>query len=149
MSDLDQKLAVAVSRAITRRGFMHKTMRWTLAAGIGAATSWRFMGAAAAGGCQPGGTYDRWGCYCAGTMGCGADKCCPNQNVPCCNGAQGRCDFWRQSPYCWCSLRCCVNGKRGYYSCCDCWKFGRGSSGCGSGNTKCVCKHRHITSNSC
>jgi hypothetical protein len=142
MKDLDDRIAVGFSRAVTRRRFLKQTMRVSLV-GAGVVTGvWNSTGVAHADSCSPGGHVSTWGCYCAGTQGCGSGKCCPNQTQPCCNGAKPRCTYWTSSPYCWCSLNCCINGHKGYYSCCDCWKYG--STSCSSGNTYCVCKHRHV-----
>lgn len=143
--NLDDRIAIGVSRFITRRAALQTAGRWLLTAGVLVGTSWRLTGVSRAAGCSPGGVYNGWGCYCADTPGCGTDRCCPNQTGPCCHGAEGRCDFWTDFPFCWCSNGCCLSGGYGYYSCCDCWKYGR-TGGCGSGNTKCVCKHRHVTS---
>ena len=83
-----------------------------------------------------------WGKYCAATPSCGTGKCTYSDLYAadrCAGGAARRCNYWTTSPYCWCSLSGCYNGRRGYFSCCDCWKYGNYGT-CRSGNTACICK---------
>lgn len=116
---LDERVAVAVSRFITRREALQRAGRWFIAAGVTLSTSWMMTRSAQAAGCSPGGVVGSYNCGCrTQTMRCGNDRCCPNQTGPCCHGAEGRCDFWATFPYCWCSPGCCESGVFGYYSCC-------------------------------
>lgn len=142
---LDDRMSVGFSRAVTRRTFLQKTMRWgVVAGGTLAGVVYRSRPAAAAS-CQPGGAVSDWGCYCAGTIPCGSDRCTSPGNT-CTGGAEPRCTYW-SSPYCWCSLNCCIKPIYGRFSCCDCWKYGDNGS-CLSGNTRCICKFR-VTVSTC
>lgn len=140
VNGIDDKIALTLSRAVTRRTMLQRTMRWTLAAGAAVGTSLKVTGVAEAGGCG-GRESTHWGCYCASTPSCSVSRCCQSQSVSCCGGADPRCDYW--GAYCWCSPKCCLKPSYGYYSCCDCWNYGNNGT-CSSGNTRCVCKHRHF-----
>ena len=145
MSQFEDRFAAGFSRIVTRRRFLQRGL--TAAAATAAATSATLVrpsSARAAPSCQF--TSGNWGCSCAGTQSCGTGKCCrtlyDTTKDACCGGATRRCNYWGSFPYCWCSQRCCIGGNYGYYSCCDCWKYG--SSGCRSGNTACICKGRKV-----
>lgn len=146
MNELEDKIAASFSRAITRRTILTRAMRWTAAAGAAMSTAWRFTPNASAAGCGVG-HVSNWGCWCAGTPGCGSGKCCFDNAQPCCGGAVPRCDRWGVIPSCWCSLTCCIGSSTGYFSCCDCWSFGDGDNNChtAGGATACICGHRHLT----
>lgn len=142
--DTGDRVAVAFSRAVTRRGFLQKTMRWTFALAAASSTSLVFPRFAAAISCK----YGTWwppntsGCYCNNTPGCGSGNC----NETSCVGTGGqRCTFWSGigSPYCWCSKVCCLGVNQGYFSCCDCWRY-QGSD-CLHGTTACICAVRVLT----
>lgn len=145
MTAIEETIAERVSRAVTRRTLLQRTMRWTLGVGAAAATTWRFTDAAYAAGCGAPGQIGTWGCYCSGTPGCGSGKCCFDTANACCGGAVPRCDYWTLQPYCWCSLTCCIGSSKGYYSCCDCWPIGGAPCSQSNGRTACMCGHRHIT----
>ena len=143
---LDDRIAMGFSRMVTRRTLLRRSLR--LAAVSAAATSAGLAFPRRAGAVpQCTFTVGTWGCYCASTPSCGGNKCCatggsvPDAADHCCGGAQRRCNYWTSSPYCWCSRHCCVGGWHGWYSCCDCWKYGNNGS-CSSGDTKCICKGR-------
>lgn len=145
-SDLDDRIAASWSRLVTRRRFMHRSMRLALGAGAAISVGTGLFGRPARADHCRYGTYSGFGCHCANTEGCTDARCC---NGHCCNGAENRCDFWGEpndgGDYCWCSPTCCLNPpNNGHYTCCDCWKFGKGST-CETGNTKCVCRKRIIT----
>lgn len=142
--DLDDIIAAAFSRAVTRRTLLQRTIRWTLGAGVAASTAWRLTGTARAQSCGIGQTNE-FGCYCASTMGCGSGKCCFDTQNGCCNGATPRCTHWMTQPYCWCSITCCIGSHTGYYSCCDCWQSGTGGCGSANGRTACICGIRYLT----
>ena len=158
-ASLDDRFAAAFSRAVTRRTALRRSME--LAAATAAVTSVRltFPRRAEAGGlCKT--RTDRYGIYCARTPSCGKTKCCRSWAAKgakdlCCNGAEHRCTAWPKttspggSGYCWCSKTGCVNGKKGYYSCCDCWKFGNREGTCMKGRGACVCKGRKRTGGTC
>lgn len=135
------------SRSITRRVFIRRAMESGLVLGGVLTGIVGLAKPARAWGCSPGGEfgYPPGGCYCAGTADCGADRCGFTAGT-CRGGATPRCNFWKSrgsdqdGGYCWCSKNCCVGGWTGYFSCCDCWKYG--SSGCMNGNTACICKQR-------
>jgi hypothetical protein len=143
---LDDRLAMGFSRLVTRRTLLRRALRVAAGGAAAASAGLAFPGRAQA---IPHCSFavGTWGCYCASTPSCGGSKCCatggsnPDAADTCCGGAQRRCNYWTSSPYCWCSRTCCIGGRHGYYSCCDCWKYGQ-SGGCGSGNTKCICKGR-------
>jgi len=135
------RASVGLSRAITRRRFMARTMRWGLGAGAALSNFVVFADEARAITCPRIST--NWGCYCASTPSCGSNKCKSNGNCKITAGADPRCNYWGSpaGTYCWCSPNCCVFQLYGYYSCCDCWKYGDNGS-CGSGNTACICVQR-------
>jgi hypothetical protein len=148
MNELEDRVAVAFSRTITRSRLFQGAMRWTLGLGTAAATSWSFTGKASASGCGSGGQVGYWGCYCSlGFPGCGSGKCCFDTQNACCGGAVPNCSTWSPLPYCWCSLNCCIGSSKGYYSCCDCWSYGDGDGHCdtGGGATWCICGYRILT----
>lgn len=135
MQDLGDRMTTAFSRAVTRRRVLQNTLRGALATGAAMSTSLALPGLARANHrCTI--HVSTWGCYCASTPFCGDSKCYYDV---CTSGAQSRCNYWGSAPYCWCSQRCTL-GCYGLYSCCDCWKYGQGSS-CSTGNTACICKY--------
>lgn len=149
MMDLDARIAETVHRAITRRTFLQRAMRWGLVAGVALSSPFTlFQGRAAAGSCSPGGVISTYGCLCADTQGCAG--CNTNG---CAGSLRERCNAWEtpdvNGQYCWCSLVCCNGGNRGFYSCCDCWSGGTDDGHClhAHGGTACVCKHFHFMEN--
>lgn len=145
MNEIDIRMASSFSRAVTRRTFIRRMMQGAFVAGVTLSGILKFPRAAQAVGCSPGGIvgYGSGGCYCANTMSCSGSKCGYGSGT-CQGGATPRCNHWKTwgPGYCWCSNNCCINGWRGYYSCCDCWEFG---GACASGNTSCICKQRVVT----
>jgi hypothetical protein len=142
-AEFEDNIAAGFSRRVSRRRLFQRSMRLAAASAVATTAGLGFARRAEAGTCQF--TSSKWGCYCASTPSCGSGKCCrtlyDTTLDACCGGAQRRCDYWTSYPYCWCSTKCCIGGGYGYYSCCDCWKYGAGSS-CRTGNTKCICKGR-------
>jgi hypothetical protein len=143
-STMEDRLAVSFTRAVTRRTFLQRTMRWTLTAGAAISGALTFAPRASAARCQF--TSTKWGCYCnLGTPTCGSGKC---DNDYCVNGAVARCNYWTSFPYCWCSTNCCIGSHTGYFSCCDCWGGGFHdpcTPRCACGYTPCICGYRTWT----
>lgn len=142
-TDTGDEIAVTFSRAVTRRGFLQKTMRWTYAFAAAASTGLFFPRFASA---DPSCKYgvDHSTCYCANTMGCGSSNC---NGTSCVGTAAERCNSWNGlgGPHCWCSETCCLGNKinKGYFSCCDCWKIA--GTDCLHGTTPCICSVRVLT----
>jgi hypothetical protein len=135
---LGDRAAIRFSRAITRRRLLQRGA--LVAASTGVATGFRLLRPHAAEAQQCSFTVSTWGCYCASTPSCGSARCCYTGTGDmatedrCCGGATRRGNYWTSSPHCWCSLTCCRSGLYGFYSCCDCWKYGN------PGYSPCVCK---------
>lgn len=136
MRELEDQLASGFSRAVTRSKFVRTVMRTALVAGTAASGGLLFSNTARAGSCGAG-VVGTWGCFCAGTA------TCPGGGTDC-GSHRRRCDYWPNSPYCWCSLTCCYANGSGFYSCCDCWNGGSGGCLTAGGGTKCVAKHFHF-----
>lgn len=140
-ADTGDEIAIKFSRAITRRRFLQRTMRWSFALAAASSTSLVFPRLAKAVSCN----YGTWwppgtsGCYCNSTPGCGSSNCSSGN---CVGTAGARCDFWngKGSPHCWCSKDCCLGVNHGYFICCDCWQH-KGTD-CLHGTTKCICAVR-------
>jgi hypothetical protein len=152
---IDNRVAVAFSRVVTRRTLLRRGM--IVAAGSAAAVAGfprRAFGWGGVGG--PGRCtfhVNTWGCHCASTPSCGKRHCCDTSGNlfvydKCCGSADPRCNYWGQSPHCWCSRTCCLNGTKGYFSCCDCWKYGNSGGSCRHGSVKCICKG-HVNLGNC
>lgn len=138
MEQLDDRIAVAFSRAITRRTVLRRGIgaAFVSAAAVTSSLTWPSKAKAVA--CTF--TVNDWGCYCASTPFCGDAYC---NNDLCTNGASRRCNYWPSAPYCWCSQRCYLTSNCGYYSCCDCWKYGGSCRSGTGGGTACICKRRY------
>lgn len=136
--EIDDRIAISFSRAVTRRRFLQRSMRTAIAVGAAGSTALLAPEVARAGTCSPGGAVGTWGCECASTQSCSGCRTCSEC------GYRGRCDQW-SSPYCWCSLTCSSAFGYRFWSCCDCWTNGGSGCGCGSscGGTACVAKHVH------
>lgn len=142
---LDDRMAVGISRAVTRRTFLGNVSRWTLGTGIAlsAPLTWATRALAThSTNCRN--VSGNWGCYCASTANCPSANC---TSGGLCTGIRKRCNYWtvaENSNYCWCSAGCCIGGLIGFYQCCDCW-VGTGTCGCGSacGQSPCICRKRH------
>jgi hypothetical protein len=155
MSDLGERIAVGLSRTVSRRSFLERLMRGGLVTGVIVASSLEFMmGTAEAANCSANGvdTVDGWGDQCkTSTPSCGSvgGTCSSGK---CSGSTRKRCSFWtvgnsNDGQYCWCSTTGCHSGMKGHYTCCDCWAGGH-SGGCGTanGDTACACKQFHQTS---
>jgi hypothetical protein len=144
MDDLDDQLVVSVSRAITRRRFLSKTMKASIALGAALSQYLYVTGKASAVTCAHNHGY---GCYCNSAT----PTCSQYQSGWCVNGDScpsafyWRCDGWTTSPYCWCSDNCLIGSHNGYYNCCDCWYLGQRTD-CTQGANPCICGKRYFTS---
>ena len=145
MDKVAERVAVGIARGMTRRRLFGHALRGAVGVGIAASSPLTWMSGSASAdhltNCVN--VSNNWGCFCAGTASCPSTKC----NRGLCNGIRKRCNYWTNQDaanYCWCSAGCCQGGLLGYYSCCDCWN-GTGTAGCGSssGQSPCICKHRH------
>ena len=146
-SSLTDRLTIGFSRAVTRRTVLSRGLKLAAGSAVAASGALYFPRRASADNPQCNFTVGNWGCHCASTPSCGKGRCCrtlygQNTKDACCGSARERCNYWSRRPYCWCSKKCCLRGQYGYYSCCDCWRYGQ-TSGCKHGNTKCICKGRH------
>jgi len=145
---LDDRIATSFTRAVTRRTFLQRSVRWTLAAGGVISASLTFAPRAKAARCQF--TDTEYGCYCnLSTPTCGSIRSGTCSDDYCVNGAVARCTRWTSFPYCWCSTNCCIGSHKGYFSCCDCWGGGFKDScnpRCACGYTPCLCGIRVFTS---
>jgi hypothetical protein len=140
VSSWDDRIAAGISRAVTRRTVLSRGARVAAATAAAFSLSLPFARRADARQCRF--TTGHWGKHCASTRSCGPSRCTFSDLYTrdvCHGSADPRCNYWTSSPYCWCSLSGCHNGKYGYFSCCDCWKYGNSGS-CRSGHTKCICK---------
>jgi hypothetical protein len=138
-TNLGDRIALRISRAITRRTLFRRGAQ--MAAATGAATGLRLYAADSASATLCSAAVSTWGCYCSGTTSCGSSRCCDSGDGvydACCGGATRRGNYWGSYPHCWCSLTCCLGGEYGYYSCCDCWQYGV------SGQNPCSCKGYHF-----
>jgi len=141
LQDLDDRLAVAFRKAVTRRTLLQRCMRFTLATGTAVSLSWKWgVGNAYASNCSYYGTRGT-SCYCASTPDCGASLC-SNGNVV---AYHKRCNAWTQpnsaGQYCWCSERCWTGSppRWGHYVCCDGWKQAHSGCNYSSGRSPCIC----------
>jgi hypothetical protein len=154
MSEAEDKLAVRVSRAITRRRSLERAMRTALVAGVSASAlilrAWQAEGA----NCSTYGMPGTWGTVCNPARAlCGGSNCTSGN---CAGNARKRCDYWADGPnvtgkFCWCSDTACHSGKLGHYTCCDCW-LGSTSGNCATantGDTKCLCQKLVLSSTNC
>jgi hypothetical protein len=146
--DVGDRIAIGVSRVMTRRRFFGNTLRTSLALGGALATPWVMFDQrrAEAASCGPTKQYSR-PCDCASTAACPSVNCYDGG----CNGIRKRCNAWTSADstgnYCWCSPQCCYSCVRGYYVCCDCWTGGSGS--CATGSGACICSKLVYASAKC
>ena len=142
-SDKIDEAVTSWARRLTRRRFISRGALVLVGAGTVLAhplSMFRPDAASAFTGCDF--IADTWGCYCAGTAGCGS---CSGEG---CSGRK-RCNYWTgagsNGNYCWCSSVCYNGSLLGYYSCCDCWSGGSGGCSTSGGGSACICRTWHAS----